>query len=75
VWRRAGALEAARGRRAAPERPRYDFSALDGREMEELATLAEKAEAAGGEPDWTAEDLAALARLEEKLAAAREMAP
>jgi hypothetical protein len=69
VWRRAGALEEARARRGAAGRPRYDFSALADDEVEALAALTEKAEAAGGEPEWTAEDLAVLARLEAKLAA------
>ena len=68
VWRRAGALEAARARRGATEQTRYDFSALDDRELEELALLAEKAEAAGGAPDWNEAELAVLARLEAKLA-------
>jgi hypothetical protein len=68
VWKRAGALEAARARRPAPRR-RYDFSAFDDRELEALAALAERAEAADGAPNWTEAELATLARLEAKLAA------
>ncbi len=62
-------------RRPRPERPRYDFSALDDRELDELAVLAEKAEDAGGAPAWTEQELAVLARLEAKLAAAQGATP
>ncbi len=61
--------------RPHPKRPRYDFSAFDDRELDELAVLAEKSEAAGGDPDWTAEEAAVLARLEAKLAAAKGTTP
>lgn len=68
---RAGKLEAALARRAGRRRPRYDLSVFDDEELEDLAVLAEKVEAAGGEPAWTEEDLAVLSRLEPKLVAAR----
>ena len=70
VFVRAGELEAALERRSVPRRPRYDFSAFDDQELEDLTTLAEKVEAAGGEPAWTEEDRAVLSRLDDKLAAA-----
>ena len=70
VFARAGRLEESLARRPRPPRPRHDFSALDDRELDDLASLAEKAEAAGGNPDWTAEELAVLERLGAKLAAA-----
>jgi hypothetical protein len=54
-------------RRPASRRPRYDFSAFADEELEALAILAERAEAAGGEPAWTDADLVMLNRLEAKL--------
>ena len=75
VLARAGRLEEALARRPRPTRPRSDFSALDDRELDELAVLAEKAEAAGGHPEWTAAELAVLNRLEAKLAAAQGATP
>jgi hypothetical protein len=71
VFIRAGKLEAALARRSVPRRPHYDFSAFDDQELEDLAVLAEKAEAAGGEPAWTKADLAVLSRLEAQLIGAR----
>ena len=67
---RAGKLEVARARGPVSRRSHYDFSAFDDRELEELAVLAEKAEAAAGEPAWIAAEMATLDRLEAKLAAA-----
>jgi hypothetical protein len=70
VFVRAGKLEAALTHRPAPRRPRYDFSAFADEELEELAILAARVEAAGGEPAWTDADLVVLSRLEPKLRAA-----
>ena len=67
---RAGKLEAALAPHPTPRRHRYDFSAFADEELEALAILAEKAEAAGGEPAWTDADLVVLNRLEAKLSAA-----
>ena len=72
VFVRAGKLEAALPRRSSPRRPHYDFSAFDDQELEDLAALAEKVEAVGGEPEWTEEDLEVLTRLDDKLVAAME---
>jgi hypothetical protein len=69
VFVRAGKLEAMLAQRFVPRRPRYDFSAFADEELEELAILAERTEAAGGQPAWTDADLAVLNRLEAKLRA------
>ena len=50
---RAGKLAAARASRPVPRRSHYDFSAFDDQELDELAALADIAEAAGGAPVWT----------------------
>lgn len=71
VFVRAGKLEAVLARRAGPRRPHYDLSVFDDAELEDLAALAAKVEAAGEEPAWTEEDLAVLTRLDPKLVVAR----
>lgn len=68
---RTSKLEAALARRAGTPRSRVDLSAFSDEEIDELAALAERVEAAGGEPAWTENELAVLSRLEAKLAAAR----
>ncbi len=70
VFARAGKLEARLARRRVHSRPRYDFSAFADEELEALVALAEKVEAASGEPAWTDADLVVLGRLEAKLRAA-----
>ena len=70
VFVRAGKLEATRALGSTPCRIRYDFSAFADHELEALVALAEKVEAAGGEPAWTDADLVVLNRLEGKLQAA-----
>jgi hypothetical protein len=70
VFVRAGRLEVTLARHPAAGRPRYDFSAFTDAELEELAILAARAEAAGGEPTWTEAETVVLNRLEAKLRAA-----
>jgi len=64
AWQRVGAPEARLGTR----RPRqlatpWDLERYGMTELEELMVLAEKAEAAGGAPDWTVAEVIALKRL------------
>ena len=67
---RTGKLEVALARRAGPRQPSVKLSVFSDEEIDELAALAAKAEAAGGTPEWTADELAVFSRLEEKLAVA-----
>ena len=68
---RTSKLEVALARRAGPRRPHLDLSVFSDEEIDELAALAERVEAAGGTPAWTADELAVFSHLEAKIAVAK----